>query len=264
MYADVFRYRELFGSLFRRDLRAKYRGSFLGLGWTLLHPLVLMLVYLLVFSVLWRVTEVGSDDYWLFLLCGLPAWVFFATASQASSRSLLENANLIRKVRFPRQLVPLSIVATNLVSFAVMLGVVVVLSLATIPDARATVWLAFPLGVLFACIVAGFALAVATLNALFRDVEHLLQALLLPWFFLTPILYSLEQLPGVDDYPLAEFLLHWVNFLTPPIEAMRSVLFYGDAPGAADTLYTIVAAAVALAGGAYVFSRSDDRIATEV
>jgi ABC-type polysaccharide/polyol phosphate export permease len=264
VYADVVRYRELFGSLFRRDLRAKYRGSFLGLGWTLLHPLVLMLVYLLVFSVLWRVAEVGSDDYWLFLLCGLPAWVFFATASQASSRSLLENANLIRKVRFPRQLVPLSIVATNLVSFAVMLGVVVALSLATIPEARATVWLAFPLGALFACIVAGFALAIATLNALYRDVEHLLQALLLPWFFLTPILYSLEQLPGVDDYPVAEFLLHWVNFLTPPIEAMRSVLFYGEAPGAADTVYTVVAAAVALAVGAYVFSRSDDRIATEV
>ena len=155
VYADVIRHRELFGSLFRRDIRAKYRGSVLGLGWSLLHPLVLMLVYLLVFSVLWRVAEVGSDDYWLFLLCGLPAWVFFATASQAASRSLLENANLIRKVRFPRQLVPLSIVGTNLVSFAVMLAVVVVLSLWRIPEARETVWLAFPLGALFACIVAG-------------------------------------------------------------------------------------------------------------
>ena len=264
VYADVIRYRELFGSLFRRDIRAKYRGSLLGLGWSLLHPLVLMLVYLLVFSVLWRASEVGSEDYWLFLLCGLPAWVFFATASQASSRSLLENANLIRKVRFPRQLVPLSIVGTNLVSFAVMLGMVIVLSLWQVPEARATVWLALPLGALFACIVAGFALVVASLNALYRDVEHLLQALLLPWFFLTPILYSLDELPGLDRYPIAYFVLHWVNFLTPPIEAMRSVLFYGNAPGAGDTIYTIVAAVVALAAGAYVFSRSDDRIATEV
>jgi homopolymeric O-antigen transport system permease protein len=264
IYADVIRYRELFGSLFRRDLRAKYRGSVLGLGWSLLHPLVLMLVYLLVFSVLWRVAEVGSDDYWLFLLCGLPAWVFFATASQAASRSLLENANLIRKVRFPRQLVPLSIVGTNLVSFAVMLGVVTVLSLWQAPDARDTVWLVFPLGALFACIVAGFALALASLNALYRDVEHLLQALLLPWFFLTPVLYSLSDLPGVDDYPAAELLLHWVNFLTPPIEAMRTVVFYGDLPAGGDALYTVVAAGVALGFGALVFSRSDDRIATEV
>jgi ABC-type polysaccharide/polyol phosphate export permease len=78
------------------------------------------------------------------------------------------------------------------------------------------------------------------------------------------VLYSLADLPGVDDYPAAEFLLHWVNFLTPPIEAMRAVVFYGDLPGAADTIYTVVAAAVALGLGALVFSRSDDRIATEV
>ena len=264
VYADLIRYRELFSSLFRRDLRAKYKGSVLGLLWTLLHPLVLMAVYLFVFSFLWRVAEVGSGDYWLFLLCALPAWVFFATAVQASSRSLLENANLIRKVRFPRQLVPLSIVGTNLVSFAVMLVVVIVLSLVTLPEARSTVLLAVPLGALFACIVAGVALAVASLNALYRDVEHLLAALLLPWFFLTPVLYSLDQLPGVSQYPLADFALHWINFLTPPIEAMRAVLFFGERPGVADSVYTVIAAMVALALGAFVFSRSDDRIAVEV
>ena len=68
----------------------------------------------------------------------------------------------------------------------------------------------------------------------------------------------------VHDYPIADFFLHWVNFLTPPIEAMRAVLFDGEAPGAADTVYTVAAAGVALAFGAFVFSRSDDRIATEV
>jgi lipopolysaccharide transport system permease protein len=264
VYADVFRYRELFGSLFRRDLRSKYRGSFLGLAWSLLHPLVLMAVYLLVFSLLWKVAEVGSGDYWLFLLCGLPAWVFFATASQAASRSLIENANLIRKVRFPRQLVPLSVVATHFVGFVVMLAVVIVLSLFKLPETRDTVWLAIPLGALFACIVAGAALAIASLNALFRDVEHLLAALLLPWFFLTPILYSLGELPGVEDYPAAEFALHWLNFLTPPIEAMRAVLFFGEAPALGDTIYTVVGALVALGAGAFVFTRSDDRIAVEV
>ena len=154
VYADVIRYRELFGSLFRRDIRAKYRGSFLGLGWSLLHPLVLMLVYLLVFRALAR--RRGRERRLLALPpVRLPAWVFFATASQAASRSLLENANLIRKVRFSRQLVPLSIVGTNLVSFAVMLGLVMVLSLWQVPEARDTVWLAIPLGALFACIVAG-------------------------------------------------------------------------------------------------------------
>ena len=264
VYADVLRYRELFSSLFRRDLRAKYKGSALGLVWSLLHPLVLMGVYLLVFSLLWRVAEVGTSDYWLFLLCGLPAWVFFATAVQASTRSLLENADLIRKVRFPRQLVPLSIVATNLVAFAVMLGVGIVASLIVRPEARATVWLAIPIGALFACLVAGVALALASLNALYRDVEHLIAALLLPWFFLTPVLYNVNHLPGVGQYPVAAFVLRWVNFLTPPIEALRATLFYGDLPTLAQTVYVAVAAVLALAVGGWVFTRSDDRIAVEV
>jgi homopolymeric O-antigen transport system permease protein len=264
VYADVYRYRELFSSLFRRDLRAKYKGSALGLLWTLAHPLVLMAVYVAVFSLLWKATVAEVDRYWLFLLCGLPAWVFFATSVQASSRSLLENANLIRKVRFPRQLVPLAVVGTQLVAFAVMLTVVMALCFALVPESRATVWLAIPLGALLVLLVGGFSLAVASLNALYRDVEHLLTALLLPWFFLTPVLYGLDQLPGADAYPTLEFLVHWVNFMTPPIEALRAPLFFGEAPPLADTLYTVVAAVVALALGAFVFSRSDDRIAVEV
>ena len=81
------------------------------------------------------------DHYWLFLLCGLPPWVFFATSVQSSARSLLENASLIRKVRFPRQLVPLSIVATQLVAFVVMTGIVLVLAMIVLPDSRSTAWL---------------------------------------------------------------------------------------------------------------------------
>jgi len=136
VYADLIRYRELFTSLFQRDLRAKYKGSALGLVWTLALPLTLMLVYLVVFSVLWKASATHVDHYWLLLLCGLPPWVFFSTSLQSSARSLLENAGLIRKVRFPRQLVPLSIVATQLVAFAVMTAIVLVLSLIVLPDAR--------------------------------------------------------------------------------------------------------------------------------
>jgi homopolymeric O-antigen transport system permease protein len=264
VYADLFRYRELFGSLFRRDLRAKYKGSVLGLVWSLAHPVVLMLVYLLVFSVMLKIQTADYEHYWLFLLAGLPIWVFFATSLQAAARSLLENANLIRKVRFPRQLVPLSIVATQLVGFAVMLAIVVALSLAYVPSARDTVWLAIPLAALAVCLVAGLSLAVASLNALYRDVEHLVAALLLPWFFLTPVLYSLEAIPGVQDHPRLVDIVHYGNPLTPAIEAVRDPLFFGELPAAADAIYLAVAAVLALALGAFVFSRVDDRVAVEV
>ncbi len=93
VYAELLRYRELFGSLFRRDLRAKYKGSFLGLAWTLALPAALMLVYLVVFAVLWKAQPTETDDYWLFLLCGLPPWVFFATSLQSGARSIVENAS---------------------------------------------------------------------------------------------------------------------------------------------------------------------------
>jgi lipopolysaccharide transport system permease protein len=264
VYADLYRYRDLFGSLFRRDLRAKYKGSVLGLAWSLAHPVVLMLVYLLVFSVLLKIQTADYDHYWLFLLAGLPVWVFFATSLQSASRSLLENANLIRKVRFPRQLVPLSMVATQLVGFAVMVAIVVALSLVFLPESRGTVWLALPLAVPIVCLAAGLGLAVASLNALYRDVEHIVAALLLPWFFLTPVLYSLEGIPGVSDHPRLVDLVHWGNPLTPALEAFRDPVFFGEVPAAGDVLYVVVAGVVALALGALVFSRVDDRVAVEV
>jgi ABC-type polysaccharide/polyol phosphate export permease len=264
VYADLVRYRDLFGSIFRRDLRAKYKGSVLGLAWSLAHPVLLMLVYLFVFSVLLKIQTADYEHYWLFLLAGLPVWVFFATSLQSASRSLIENANLIRKVRFPRQIVPLSMVATQLVGFTVMVAIVVALSLAYVPEARLTVWLAIPLAVPIVALVAGLALAVSSLNALYRDVEHIVAALLLPLFFLTPVLYSLESIPGVSDHPRLVALVHWANPLTPALEAFRDPLFFGDLPSLGDVVYLLVAAAVSLAVGAFVFTRADDRVAAEV
>jgi len=263
VYADLIRYRELFASLFQRDLRAKYKGSALGLLWTLALPVTLMVVYLLVFSVMWKSPTTDVDHYWLFLLCGLPPWVFFSSSLQSSARSLLENASLIRKVRFPRQLVPLSIVATQLVAFAVMTAIVLGLSIWVRADSRDTAWLALPAAVAIVVFVAGFSLAVAALNAVFRDVEFVIAAALLPWFFLTPVLYQLDDLPGAESRPWLVDLIHWGNPLTPAIESYRTPLYAGEAPRAADAIYLCVAAVVALVVGALVFSAVDDRIASE-
>ena len=263
MYADLFRYRELFGSLFRRDLRARYKGSILGVGWSLANPLLLMGIYVLVFSLLWRVPSI--DHYPLFLLSGLAVWIFFSASLQAASRAMLDYAELIKKVRFPRQLVAFSVVATQLVPFAAMLAVLIALNAALLPRTRGTVWLSIPLALLVVCLVAGLALAVASANVLFRDVEHLLSALLLPWFFLTPILYRLEELPGgFERYDEVVDVLRWVNFVTPPIYALRGPLFFGELPSAWDVVYLGAAAAAALALGALVFRRVDDRIAVEL
>src|SRR5438128_240524 len=214
VYADLFRYRELFGNLFRRDLQAKYKGSVLGVAWSLVNPLVLLGIYLLVFSLLWKAIPV--DHPALFLLSGLAIWIFFSTSLQAASRSMLDSANLIRKTRFPRQLVPLSVVGANVVSFAAMLAGLLVLDFALLPRVRGTEWAAIPVAVLVVALVAGLAIVFASLNVLFRDIEHLMAALLLPWFFLTPILYPLSGLPErVQQHHAFVAAIHWVNFVSP-------------------------------------------------
>lgn len=261
VYADLLRYRELFGNLFRRDLQAKYRGSALGVLWTVANPLMLMAVYLLVFGVVWKTRFTTGGHYALFLLSGLALWTFFSAALQSSTRSMLDNANLIRKTRFPRQLVPLSVVGAHLVSFVAMLLLVLVLNFVALDRVRATEWLAIPLAALFVCVVAGLALAAASLNVLFRDVEFIVAAVLVPLFFLTPILYPLSTLARHQHVIEA---IHWANPLSPAIEAVRAPLFLGRMPFWGDALYLVVAAVAALALGAFVFSRVDDQIAIEV
>ena len=263
VYVDLLRYRELFGNLFRRDVQAKYRGSLLGLAWTLANPVLLMAVYLLVFSVLWK-TPFGSEGhYGLFLLVGLSAWIFFASSVQSAARSLLDNANLIRKTRFPRQLVPLSVVATHLISFAVMLVALLALNFALLPRVRATEWLALPIGFGVVAIASGLALAIACLNVLFRDVEFLVAALLLPLFFLTPVLYPLSD-PQISRHAWVVDLIHWGNPLAPAVQGLRDPLFYGRLPHLWDVVYVAIASVAALALGAFVFRTVDDQIAVEV
>lgn len=261
-YADVFRYRELLGNLFRRDLQAKYRGSALGVLWTVANPVLLMGVYLLVFGVVWPSPFAQGGNYPLFLLTGLALWTFFAAAVQSATRSMLDNANLIRKTRFPRQLVPLSVVLAHLVSFAAMLVLLLVINFIALPRVRATEWLAIPLAALFVGVVCGIGLLVASVNVLFRDVEFIVAAALVPWFFLTPILYGLDTV--AEDHARVGDAIHWLNPLSPAVEAVRAPLFLGELPRWSDTLYLVVACVLSLALGAWVFNRVDDQIAIEV
>jgi lipopolysaccharide transport system permease protein len=259
VYTDLLSYRELFGNLFRRDLQAKYKGSTLGVVWVLLPPLILMGVYLLVFQVLWQKSNV--PHYSLYLLAGLASWVFFATTLQVGSRAMLDNAPLLRKTRFPRQLVAFSVVGTNLVTYVVMLAILLVLCFAFVPASRGIEWLSLPLAALFVCFVAGVTLTVACLNVLFRDIEHLVTSLLVPWFFLTPVLWDWGFF--TRHHTIVQ-ILRYGNPASPSISAIRDPLWGARAPRMVDVLYLAGAAVVALALGAFTFRRVDDRIAVEL
>lgn len=257
------RNRELFWSLVRREVRARYKGSVLGLLWSLVTPLVMMGAYTLVFSVLFTVFPI--EHYPAFLLTGLAVWVFFAGGLQAGTASVVANAGLLKKVAFPRALVPLSTLSSHLVTFAVMVAALVPVNLVLTPAARTTMVL---LPVLLAALVvatAGAALALSALNVYFRDVEHVLGAVLLPWFFLTPIFYSFESLPNqVTSRGWAVDLLRYGNPVTPFVEAIQDVAFFGRWPSVAGLLYVATATVALAAIGVATFRRLEREMAVEL
>ena len=262
VYADLFRYNDLFLNLFRRELRVKYRGSMLGIAWTLINPLVLMAVYTVVFSVLWK--AVSIKHYPLFVLTGLITWMFFQGTLQMSCTSLLGQASLVKQVRFPRQLLPFSVVATNAVTMLVMLAVILPLNLIFIPSTRTTFWAAFPLLFPLAGLVTAFAVLLASATVMFRDIEHLITTVLLPWFILTPIFYKFDQLPGIDSHPTIADLLYYGNVVSPFVDAIRDPLFFGEWPRLTNVLYAFGVAIAGLALAAVVFRRVDDQLAAQL
>ncbi len=258
-YTEVFRQGELFRSLTRRELRVRYRGSTLGLAWTLIYPIGLMISYWLLFSVLLK--AVAIENYPLFVISGLISWTFFQSAVQMSSTSLLGQANLVKQVRFPRQLLPLSVVATNLTTLLVMLAIIVPLNLIIRPETRTTFWAVIPLLVPLIALSSGLAIAVAGATVIFRDVEHLLATILVPWFILTPIFYTFDLLPGVADNEVVAKVLYYGNVMAPTVEAIRDPIFFGELPAMGDVIYVFGVALGSLALGAWVFSRLEDRMA---
>jgi ABC-type polysaccharide/polyol phosphate export permease len=249
----------LYEQLVRRELRQKYQGSVLGVAWYLVNPLVLMAAYWFLFDV---VLETFSyEDYPLFLLCGLVVWIFFSQSLLAASSSLLDQGALIRKARFAREVIPASVVSVQFLTFVIVLALLAVVTIAI----RGTLDVALLLlPVVLLCLVGfvlGLALAVAVLHAFFRDVAPILGAVLLPWFFLSPIFFDVERL---TNDPVHEFVLLWLNPVAPYIVAVRDVLYDGAVPSAGVLAYIAIGAVVALAGGRWLFRRLEGELAVVV
>jgi homopolymeric O-antigen transport system permease protein len=255
-------YSELLRTMLRRELRVKYKASTLGILWSYLYPLAMVGVYTLVFSYLWRAVDI--PHYPLFILSGLAVWTFFQAATQLAAGSIVANANLIRSVRFPREVIPTSVVLSQAVASLVMFAVLVPTTLILIPAVGASMVLAVPMFLAFLCLALGVGWLVSTATVFFRDVEHLVAVLFLPWFFLTPILYSLDTLPRAAGHPLIIHILRYGNPVTPYIEGIRGVLVQGNVPGLSLLLYIFLVGPLIAAIGLAVIQRFEGRFAVEV
>jgi lipopolysaccharide transport system permease protein len=256
----VGRYGFLFEQLVRRELRRKYQGSVLGIAWYVVNPLVLMAAYYLLFGVLIPQTRV--PDYPLFLMVGLVVWLFFSQSLLGASSSLLDQGSLIRKARFPRETVPASVVTVQLVTFLVLLVILAVVVFAVRGTFGAQVVLLPALLAALYAFTLGLSLAVAVLHAYFRDVGPILAAILLPWFFLSPIFFDVDKFTAGHQW--AKDVLTWVNPVAPFIVGIRDVLYAGAWPDLPTSLYVGGAALLFLAGGLMLFRALERELAVVV
>jgi homopolymeric O-antigen transport system permease protein len=260
---ELLRYRYLFEQMVRRELRQKYKGSALGVFWYLVNPLVLMVVYTIMFTYVLK-RPFAVRDYALFVLMGIVIWTFFQQALLSAATALLDQGALVRKAVFPRQTIPAAVVTVQLVTFCVILALVV--PVVFVVHGSLSPWAALlPVYVaLLYVFCVGLALMVSVLHAYLRDVAPILGALLLPWFFVTPIFFTTASFPGAGHHRWVRPLLEWVNPVAPFVQAIRSVVFDGQGPGLLTSAYVVVAAGVALLAGSALFGRLQDELAVVV
>ena len=258
---ELFRYRGLIQTLVVRELKARYRGSVLGFFWSFVNPLMLLLVYSFVFSVVLPGFRGGDlEPYSLFLFCGLLPWTWFSSSLLEASNSLIQNGNLIKKVLFPAEVLPIVAVLSNMAHFFLALPIlgVFLVFYATPLQFSEIVWL--PLVILVQLILSlglGFFLAALTVH--FRDLKDLLANLLTLWFFCTPIIYPMSMLP-----PAGKFMMDLNPFAHLAI-AYQEILFYDGSFGHWRWLLALLVASVALfSAGHMLFDRLRDSFAEEV
>jgi len=238
-------YRYLYEQMVRRELRQKYKGSALGVLYYLVNPLVLTGAYALMFTYVLPYGRV--DDYPLFLLIGIAVWLFFSQSLLAAAGSLIDQSALVRKVRFPREIIPAAVVSVQFVIFGVLVALLVPVAVAVRGTLEPALLLLPVVLALLGAFVLGLAFAVAILHAYFRDVA--------------PILFRPTDFPGLDERPWLGDLLRWANPVAPFIEAVRDVLYDGRLPGAGTLLYVVAATVLALAVGRTLFRRMEGELA---
>jgi lipopolysaccharide transport system permease protein len=264
--AELIRYRGLLRSLIVRNLKLRYKSSMLGFAWTLLSPLLMMGAFTFVFTVLMPSGQV--DRYPLFVLCGLLPWQFFSSALSYSVGTVVHNAHLVKKIYFPREILPLAAVTSNLVDF-IIASLILLLLLPLLGNEFSVRLLLLPLVMLMEALFAlGLSLFLSALNVLYRDVQQLMGFVLLMWFFFTPVFYSLgNTMPAYTIGGIHLDIRAWVyrvNPLAAYVDAYRAILYGQAMPSPVLVVETILVTVGLLAVGYSVFVHLSPRFPEEV
>jgi lipopolysaccharide transport system permease protein len=258
---QLVRYRGLVQSLVARELKARYRGSVLGFFWSFINPLLLLLIYSFVFSVVLPGTHSPDiEPYALFLFCGILPWTWFSASLNEASGVLISGGNLIKKVLFPAEVLPIVTVVANMVHFFLGLPILAVFLLYFQAPLQLSELVWFPVVVLVQLVfTTALALGLSALTVHFRDIRDILSNLLTFWFFATPIIYPMSQAPDVSR----RFLN--LNPMTHFAISYQEILFYPGPFGHWKWMVLMAAVSVAMFfAGYFIFDRLRDSLAEEV
>lgn len=211
-------YKYLLSQLTQREIKARYKQSFIGYAWVVLNPLAQLLVYSFVFSVVFHFPA-HNIPYIIFLYAALLPWTLFQSSITAATQSLIDNASLLKKVNFPREVIPYASVLSKIVDFAFSSLIFLILCLLMHVPLSPTIVLFIPLFLSQLLLTTGIALILSTFNLFYRDIQYLSNLLLMLWMYLTPIVYPLSLVP-------AQYV--WIYKLNPMvgiIEGYRSAIF---------------------------------------
>jgi len=252
MVKEIYSRRELLWNLVVRNLKIRYKGSVLGFFWSFLDPLFMMLVYLLFIKLMRFSIDLPV------LLIGVVVWQFFVMCTNDSVNSITGSTNLVKKVYFPRIILPLAIVIANLINFLLSMGVLtVILLFFNLNFGLSLAWFPFIIFMQFIFCL-GISLIVSTSNVFFRDTEHLIGVIIMTWFFVTPIIYPLDKIPS-------QYLdLYFLNPMASLLTFYRHS-FLGIALPAVNTIYYsfIIVVSIFLLG-VFMFSRYQRYFADEL
>ena len=255
MYNRLFPHRDTLKNLVLRNLRVRYKGSILGFSWAFLNPLLTMLILYVVFS---KIMRIQIEQYPLFLLSALLPWSFFSLSLTDATHSIVDNANLVKKVYFPREILPLSYVLSNFINLLFNLAVLLPILIIFRAQGLKIVYLLPVVLITHLVFTIGLALFLSCANVYFRDVSHILGIILMFWFYLTPVFYSIDMVP---QHLRSIYLL---NPMVSIITMYRNVLFEGRLPTMINISIAMLVTMIMLLFGYFVFKRYEPSFAKEI
>lgn len=253
---EIYEYRTMISSLIKRDLRGRYKGSALGFAWTFLNPLLQLVVYTIVFS---QIMRAGIEDYYLFLFVALIPWIFFNSSVAGGTTCIINQKDMVSKIYFPREILPIAHVTCQLVNMLLSFIVVFVVLLLSGKGVSLVALAYFPIIVLAEYLLAiSITMIVSALTVYLRDLEHIITIITMAWQFLSPVMYSIDMVPE----KMRE--IFYLNPMTPIIVAYRDILYYKKAPELATLLHGFIFSVVLLVVGWFVFGRLKKHFAEEM